>query len=195
MTDLDGDFSPEMLSDIAAIFSSGNEVGAISADVPTALKVRKRSRKRPLWIGYIYFWFKKPIHLKKIQNLAIALVEDGVTAAQLEDEKEGLELIKVSGLIIHFFIEKCVKNALLKDASEFFDAFMKHTWSQNVFRAERIHRLTTRDSWVCTAIEDPENWIISPRLGVIILNYSCILSRCALNLSRWPFETHSFEIM
>lgn len=41
MTDLDGDFSPEMLSDIAAIFSSGNEVGAISADVPTALKVRK----------------------------------------------------------------------------------------------------------------------------------------------------------
>uniref|UniRef100_A0A8R1Y5Q4 Phosphoenolpyruvate synthase n=1 Tax=Pristionchus pacificus TaxID=54126 RepID=A0A8R1Y5Q4_PRIPA len=60
-----GDFSPEMLSDIAAIFSSGNEVGAISADVPTALK-----------------------------NLAIALVEDGVNANQLEDEKEGLELIK-----------------------------------------------------------------------------------------------------
>ncbi|GMS79811.1 hypothetical protein PENTCL1PPCAC_1986, partial [Pristionchus entomophagus] len=60
-----GDFTPQNLSDIAAIFSSGTETGAISADVPTALK-----------------------------NLAIAVALDGVSADQLEDEKNGLELIK-----------------------------------------------------------------------------------------------------
>ncbi|GMT09112.1 hypothetical protein PFISCL1PPCAC_409, partial [Pristionchus fissidentatus] len=60
-----GDFTPEMLSDIASIFSAANESGAISADVPTALK-----------------------------NLAIAVAADGVTTEQLENVREGLELIK-----------------------------------------------------------------------------------------------------
>ncbi|GMR58783.1 hypothetical protein PMAYCL1PPCAC_28978, partial [Pristionchus mayeri] len=60
-----GEFTPEMLSHIAAIFSSRHENDAISADVPTALK-----------------------------NLSLAVVEDGVSADELEDEKEGLALIK-----------------------------------------------------------------------------------------------------
>ncbi|GMR54897.1 hypothetical protein PMAYCL1PPCAC_25092, partial [Pristionchus mayeri] len=60
-----GEFTPEMFSDIAALFSSGHDNEAISADVPAALK-----------------------------NLALAVIEDGVTADQLEDEQEGLALIK-----------------------------------------------------------------------------------------------------
>ncbi|GMR62066.1 hypothetical protein PMAYCL1PPCAC_32261, partial [Pristionchus mayeri] len=60
-----GEFTPEMLSDVTSLFSSKHDDKAISADVPTALN-----------------------------NLAMAVIEDGVTADQLEVEHEGLALIK-----------------------------------------------------------------------------------------------------